>query len=192
MKILKQKTVFLKATLCIVIVLSMLLSLSSCGSKMDDYKARLDELCESEDSEIYKYYEIDEENGANSFENDFAGKLDVDVIRVISINDPYVYPRAVVMVEFKNDSDAKEYADAYVDAGIRLTIVDSPNNSSPYAGMSSFEFKMQRIKEFLNGEYEGHLCNLFEVYYICERSGNVIVYGQDVEMVEYVVDNVMK
>ena len=199
-----KKTVF-KSTLCAVLAIFMLLSLTACGeSKMDKIEQRLLELQDNPEEYIdreenisqYLYYDItylDSNPDSNQHygfdleeeERDYKRIYDVDVKIKRIIICYWAYGRDdTKIVEFETASDAKAFVKArrkHIDKFCERT----------HPSHDASEIRKERIRELLTGEYEGHLTNLFMCMYTAERKGNIVVYG-DIEEVEFIMDNVVK
>jgi len=186
-----KKTVF-KSTLCAVLAIFMLFSLTSCGeSKMDKIEQRLLEIREDpeEDPECILGYDVLYFDSKQHYgfdlekeERDLKRYYDIDVKieRIIECNPGF----ETFIVEFETTSDAKEFVKAYRKNQDEFCERIHPDHSD-------YGIEKERIRELLTGEYEGHLTNLFMCTHTAERKGNIVVYG-DIETVEFVMDNVVK
>ncbi len=185
-----KKTVF-KSTLCAVLAIFMLFSLTSCGeSKMDKIEQRLLEIRENREEDIkcilgmgVPYYDSDDWsmdlNKSEEMIQDVYG-VDVEIERMIyydfGVERYFIY-------EFKTVSDAKEFAKAYRES------YDNWCLSAGHADEAKRK-KRERIFEIITGEYKGHLTNLFMCCNTAERRGKIVVCG-NIRVVEFIMDNVV-
>ena len=51
----------------------------------------------------------------------------------------------------------------------------------------AFEAKMERVLEFIEGDFDGDLDELFEFEEACERDGKVLILG-DTDLVKLIAD----
>lgn len=162
-----MKKIIFKSAICAILALSMILCLASCGTKMDKYENKLEEL--EDEGEIYGYTEATVSVKTN-YEDYFEDLYDVDVeieemYSVSAGGYVFLYAGAYV-VEFESTSQAKKFVKAY---------------EKEYE--IDFIGKTQRVVDFITGEFEGDIDELFEFDVACERDGKVVIFGAS-EIVE--------
>ncbi len=163
-----MKKFIFKSAICAILAISMVFCLVSCGTKMDKYEDRLEEL--EDDGEIYGYSDATVST-KNSYEDyiDEVYELDVEIEEMFSVTSGFFSSRLAYVVEFESASRAKKFVKAY----------EEKNNIG-------FEGKVERVIDFIEGDFDGDLDELFEFDHACERDGKVVIFGAS-EIVEVIV-----
>ena len=163
-----MKKLIFKSAICAILAISMVLCLVSCGTKMDKYEDRLEEL--EDEGEIYGYSDAIVST-KSSYEDyiEEAYDIDVEIEEMFSVGSGIFSGRNAYVIEFGSTSQAKKFVKAY---------------EEEY--QIGFEGKLDRVTDFIDGRFDGDLDELFEFDIACERDGKVVIFGAT-ELVEAIV-----